>query len=132
MDNVFYLKPSLHQALNNYKKPKLENKDLPSSFAGNLEDMQLILNTLKVPYKVDSKEEMMTTSIVRNDSIFLIDRPKGENLIPNVVGMGVRDALYVLENEGVQVKFKGKGKVQKQSIRPGTRIAGQTIHLTLG
>jgi len=132
MDNVFYLKPGLHQALNNYKKPKLENKDLPSSFAGNLEDMKLVLNTLKVPYIVDSKEEMMTTSIVRNDSIFLIDRPKGENLIPNVVGMGVRDALYVLENEGVQVKLKGKGKVKKQSIRPGTRIAGQTIHLTLG
>lgn len=132
MDNVFYLKPELHLALNDYKKPKLENKDLPSAFAGNLEDMKLVLNTLKVPYIVDSKEEMMTTSIVRNDSIFLIDRPKGENLIPNVVGMGVRDALYVLENEGVQVKFKGKGKVKKQSIRPGTRIAGQTIHLTLG
>ena len=46
--------------------------------------------------------------------------------------MGVRDALYVLENEGVVVKFKGKGKVTKQSISPGTRISGQTIHLTLG
>jgi len=132
MDNAFFLKPELHLALNKYKKPKLENKDLPSSFAGNIEDIKLVLNTLKVPYIVNSEDEMMTTSVVRNDSIFLIDRPKGDNLIPNVVGMGVRDALYVLENEGMQVKFNGKGKVKKQSIRPGTRIAGQTIHLTLG
>ena len=132
MDNIFYLKPELHLALNNYKKPKLENKDLPPPFAGNLEDMKLVLNELKVPFVIKSEEEMMTTSLVRNDSVFLIDRPKGENLIPNVVGMGVKDALYVLENEGIQVKFKGKGKVKKQSISPGTRIEGQTIHLTLG
>ena len=132
MDNIFYLKPDLHLALNKYRKPKLESKDLPAYFAGNLEDMEVILKTLKVPYVNKSKSKMMTTSVVRNDSIFLIDRPQGENLIPNVVGMGVRDALYVLENEGIHVKFEGKGKVKKQSLSPGTRIAGQTIHLTLG
>jgi len=109
IDNIFFLKPELHQALNNYKKPRLDGKDLNKS-----------------------SNPFMTTSIVRQDSVHLIDRPKGENLIPNVVGMGVRDALYVLENEGVEVKFKGKGKVTKQSISPGTRIKGQTIHLTLG
>jgi len=132
IDNIFFLKPELHQALNNYKKPRLDGKDLPGDFAGNLEDMEIVLKALDVPYVNKSSNPFMTTSIVIQDSVHLIDRPKGENLIPNVVGMGVRDALYVLENEGVEVKFKGKGKVTKQSISPGTRIKGQTIHLTLG
>lgn len=132
IDNIFYLKPELHRALNNYRKPKLEGKDLPENFAGNLEDMEVVLKALDIPYVNRSNNPEMTISIVRKDSVHLIDRPRGENLIPNVVGMGVRDALYVLENEGVVVKFKGKGKVTKQSISPGTRISGQTIHLTLG
>ena len=132
IDNIFYLKPELHRALNNYKRPKLEGKDLPEEFAGSLEDMEVVLKTLDIPYINKSDNPIMTTSIVRRDSVHLIDRPRGENLIPNVVGMGVRDALYVLENEGIEVKFKGKGKVTKQSISPGTRIKGQTIHLTLG
>ncbi len=132
IDNIFFLKPELHLALNDYKKPKLEGKDLPENFAGNLEDMEVVLKTLDIPYQKQVNNPAMTTSIVRRDTVILIDRPKGENLIPNVVGMGVRDALYVLENEGVEVKFKGRGKVTKQSISPGTRIKGQTIHLTLG
>jgi len=132
MDNIFFLKPELHMALNSYKKPKLDGRDLPEYFAGSREDMEVILKTLDIPYVNRSSSKIMTTSVVKNDSVHLIDRPKGENLIPNVVGMGVRDALYVLENEGISVKFHGKGKVKMQSISPGTRIRGQTIKLTLG
>jgi len=132
MDNIFFLKPELHMALNSYQKPKLDGKDLPERFAGSLEDMEIVLKTLHVPFINKSSNPMMTTSVVQNDTVHLIDRPRGENLMPNVVGMGVRDALYVLENEGIQVKFAGKGKVKKQSISPGTRIRGQTIKLTLG
>jgi len=43
----------------------------------------------------------------------------------------LRDALFILENRGLKVQFSGMGKVARQSIRPGTRINGQTIKLTL-
>ena len=43
-------------------------------------------------------------------------------LVPNVLGMGIRDAMYLLESKGVQVQVIGSGKVKKQSISPNTPI----------
>ncbi len=54
------------------------------------------------------------------------------NIMPDVTGMGVKDAVYMLEVSGLQVTIKGKGKVKEQSITPGTIITkGQTIILQL-
>jgi cell division protein FtsI (penicillin-binding protein 3) len=36
--------------------------------------------------------------------------------------MGLRDALYLLENAGMRVQTKGSGTVRRQSIAPGTAI----------
>lgn len=42
--------------------------------------------------------------------------------VPNVVGLTIRDAIYMLENLGMKVRFSGKGKVISQSIAPKTKI----------
>ena len=42
--------------------------------------------------------------------------------MPNVHGMGARDAVYLVESRGVKVRLVGRGKVVKQSIEPGTRL----------
>jgi cell division protein FtsI (penicillin-binding protein 3) len=42
--------------------------------------------------------------------------------MPDLTGMGLRDALYLLENMGLTVKPSGKGKVRRQSVAPGTPI----------
>ena len=67
-----------------------------------------------------------------NDSLKLYKRTIPEKRVPNVTGMGLRDALYLLENRGLRVKTVGAGKVRRQSIIPGTRIRGQEIKLFLG
>ncbi|MFI5219130.1 MAG: penicillin-binding protein [Bacteroidia bacterium] len=55
------------------------------------------------------------------------------NKVPNVMGMGLRDAVYLLENQGLQVTVMGAGMVQKQSLNAGTRILkGQQIIIELG
>ena len=55
-----------------------------------------------------------------------------DGLMPNVVGMGLNDALYLLESRGLRVHFSGKGMVRQQSIPAGRKIqAGQTVSLTL-
>jgi cell division protein FtsI (penicillin-binding protein 3) len=38
--------------------------------------------------------------------------------------MGLRDALYLLENAGLRVQTKGAGTVRRQSIAPGSAING--------
>ena len=42
--------------------------------------------------------------------------------IPNVVGMGARDAVYQLESQGVKVKLHGIGRVTHQDIAAGTNV----------
>lgn len=60
------------------------------------------------------------------------DLSQSEGVMPNVVGMGLRDALYMLENSGVRVRYSGKGKVAKQSPQPGVRISrGATVAIQL-
>lgn len=54
-----------------------------------------------------------------------------KNVVPDLEGMGVRDAVYVLENLGMRVKVDGYGKVSKQSLRPGETISDQEITLYL-
>ncbi len=52
--------------------------------------------------------------------------------IPNVKGMIGMDAISLLENIGLQVQFKGSGKVEKQSIKAGEKIIkGKKIVLQL-
>lgn len=53
-------------------------------------------------------------------------------IVPNVVGMGLKDALFLLENQGLRVHFSGVGTIKHQSIQPGTPISnGQNISIRL-
>lgn len=45
-----------------------------------------------------------------------------KNITPNVVGMGAKDAVYLLESQGLRVKLHGRGKVKKQSYPAGKQI----------
>ena len=54
------------------------------------------------------------------------------NIMPNVVGMGLQDAVFLLENYGLKVEFSGKGSIKRQSIPKGRSIRkGQNITLQL-
>jgi cell division protein FtsI (penicillin-binding protein 3) len=53
-------------------------------------------------------------------------------VMPNVRGMGLKDAVYLLENMGVKISVKGKGKIISQSVAPGTfLVKGITVSLEL-
>lgn len=45
-----------------------------------------------------------------------------EGVVPNVVGMGLVDALYTMENAGFKTKVSGRGKVIAQSLNPGDKV----------
>jgi len=54
------------------------------------------------------------------------------DVIPNVISMSGMDAVALLENLGLTVKFKGVGNVSSQSIKAGSTIdKNATIYLTL-
>jgi cell division protein FtsI (penicillin-binding protein 3) len=73
-------------------------------------------------------------SVVRGDGGILEyqrhENPKSR--VPDTRGMTLRDAMYVLENKGFKVFFKGLGKVSSQSIPPGANaITNKSIALIL-
>jgi cell division protein FtsI (penicillin-binding protein 3) len=45
-----------------------------------------------------------------------------QQVMPNVKGMGLKDALSLLENMGLKVTVKGKGKIVAQSVEPGVSL----------
>ncbi len=53
--------------------------------------------------------------------------------VPDVIGMGAKDAIFVLKRRGINVMLHGSGSVKQQSEKPGTKITkGMSIKLTLG
>ena len=52
--------------------------------------------------------------------------------LPNLKGMGLRDAVYEIERRGMKARVKGIGKVVEQSIHPGTKNQeGQIVEIEL-
>lgn len=67
-----------------------------------------------------------------NTSISLASKEINEKRVPNVVGMGAKDAVYLLESLGLRVQISGMGKVKSQSILAGNTLQkGKTIQLRL-
>ena len=55
------------------------------------------------------------------------------NRVPNVHGMGARDAVYLMEKQGIRVRLTGRGRVIEQSLAPGDRLKrGMQCSLRLG
>ena len=52
----------------------------------------------------------------------LISTSTSGSVIPNVVGMGLKDAVYLLENMGLRVTSTGRGRVLNQSLAAGTNF----------
>lgn len=56
-------------------------------------------------------------------SIRLIrEKQYGKGTVPDVMGMGARDAIFNMESRGIKTRIVGRGKVTKQSLVPGTPV----------
>ena len=59
-------------------------------------------------------------------------RESSKHTVPDVTGMGAKDAVYLLESRHVKARVKGRGKVKSQSILAGTAIKqGMVCELSL-
>ncbi len=104
---------------------------LPSFRNGNLEDLRTIYSAFDCQQK-DTIQAQWGSARASSDTVSFRQREFIENLIPEVVGMSLKDALFVLENAGLRVRFTGRGIVRRQSIAPGLRInPGSVIYLEL-
>lgn len=105
---------------------------LPAAKGGSLEALENVLDKLDIEMDADSLESKWVRTETDTLKVKLRDVHIREGLVPFVVGMGAKDAVFLLENTGLKVSLSGLGRVVKQSISPGQRaVKGQTVLLTL-
>ena len=118
-----------------HDEKQLADQRIPFSKDGFQGDLQLVFEQLEVPVKSQKRVEWALT-YAQADQVELKARNIADdlqrNIMPNVVGMGLQDAIFLLENYGLKVEFSGKGSVKGQSIPKGKSIRkGQNITLQL-
>ncbi len=91
-----------------------------------------LCQALNLPFKKPGNRLHWIKADVNQQALRLRGQTMDPEVVPDVRGMILSDALYALEKRGLKVKVKGKGDVIAQSILPGTSAdAYETIQLTL-
>lgn len=118
----------MHESIQN--KPILAAQK-PHSKISKSEDLESIYTAMDIPYQ-DRVDGAYGLAQISDETLTLVNVQHRALDMPNVKGMGLRDATYLLENKGLKVRYKGRGKVTEQSIEPGFKIEkGAIIDLTL-
>ena len=105
---------------------------MPAIKNGNWENSHAVLSMLNFKTgRTDTASDWMS---VKLDSAAYQPKAlamKGSG-VPDVLGMGARDAVYLLEKSGLRVNLTGSGKVVSQSFAPESKLVrGTTISITL-
>ena len=114
-----------------FKEYKPENKDdikpsAPDEGNGYRADLNEVLKNLDVRYKRTADDDWVATR-ESGDTVRLAGIKIQQGLIPDVRGMSLRDAIYLLENSGIRVQYNGRGRVLRQSPEHGARYFNGTV-----
>lgn len=89
---------------------------------GLVNSTEKVLADLNINYFQPTDNAEWGIASIQQNKVELRKNVIENGLVPNVHGMGARDALYVLEKAGFRVSLQGSGKVKSQSIPVGSRI----------
>lgn len=94
---------------------------LPSVSNGYSEDYSNMFKQLGIP-QAGSPKSIWTSTIINETNIDYLPIEYDKKYVPNLFGMGMRDAVYLAENNGLKVVCKGYGRLARQSIPAGSLI----------
>lgn len=117
-DKLYALNAEKHPHI---KREKIWQKDsIGFYYAGETEDVRYVMNTLQVKYQDSAGQSEWSSLYDSNFQPVINNRVVDKTSMPNVIGMGLKDALYLLEDRNIKVAAKGTGKVYAQSVAPGS------------
>ncbi|NQY66804.1 MAG: PASTA domain-containing protein, partial [Flavobacteriales bacterium] len=129
-NKIFSRSMELHEELADMESKA--NSRVPYSKHGYKKDLVKVFEGIGVETEISESASDWVVSSTNQESVSLQNRKIISNLVPNVIGMGLRDAIYLLENSGLNVITEGRGVVKEQSITPGQASRGnQKIYLKL-
>jgi cell division protein FtsI (penicillin-binding protein 3) len=91
-------------------------------YAGYKKDIKQVLQTIGVKHVDGGASAPWARLSAENNQVIVRANPVAKKVMPDVQGMNVKDAVYLLENMDVKVAISGRGKVVMQSIAAGTPI----------
>jgi cell division protein FtsI (penicillin-binding protein 3) len=103
---------------------------IPDQNVGYGDDFIKLFDYVGLNYKKKNAKPWVSVNPFETKMI-VEDKKISKNSVPDVRGMGARDAMYVLENLGLSVSVFGRGKVVRQSLVPGTQAKRQKIEIVL-
>lgn len=102
------------------------------SWRGYGKDLKYILDDMKMPFIDSASQGEWDYALARKQTRIVKDLNILRRRVPDVKGMGLKDALYLLENLDLQVAVKGRGKVARQSVAAGAPVSeNKTIIIEL-
>ncbi len=108
-------------------------KHQPYSKGGKKEELVEVLEGIGVLVQGKEVESPWISSSAREHDVSLRSKSFPSGIVPNVKGMGAKDAVSILENMGLKVKVNGIGRVVQQSMTAGQNFRkGTTIYLRMG
>lgn len=117
---------------------KINGDNIPNIKVGNINFLQNALRYLSINYNDEWKgsyadgNPIWGKAVNKNGNLDIAKQDIKKNVVPNVIGMGARDAVYLLESLGLKVQIHGIGQVCEQSLAPDTVLKkGAFISLRL-
>lgn len=128
-DNIYSRDIEMHKPLPKEFTP--EPGIFPVVKAGNHQELKFLCNQLGISNHSEGDGQWVGTELFGN-SIKWQDKKIDPEVVPDVRGMTLRDAIYILETCGLKVKIVGNGRVVEQSQTPGGKVLkGSEIKLEL-
>ena len=112
-----------------------EGEHFPTSIkGGNIEQIRAVSKRLSHKTDFEERRGWGRVTVDGDTRTAVIESVSDEDLsvMPDVTGMGLKDALFLLEERGLKVSVSGRGSVRSQSIRAGTKIQrGSSVQIVL-
>ena len=116
-DKVYSLTLNMHPAIN---KQLLAENNIPSAPCADAKDLKDIYKFFGLNANDVNGEWANVTA--NGKGISLVGREVDNAIVPDVTGMSLKDALYMLESMGMKVNVIGRGMVKRQSVPAGDKL----------
>lgn len=103
---------------------------VPNVKTGEMASTRKVLASLKVPVRKGNDWSARYGKFHHDSVRVSIDAigVAADTMMPDLSGMGARDAIYAIERRGMRARVQGFGKVKKQSLAAGSKVKrGQMV-----
>jgi cell division protein FtsI (penicillin-binding protein 3) len=114
------------QMLGGTKEHYVGNTKVPEAKAGQSKATKKVYQALGIKTLYAAKSAYFNKVDTSNGIVYQESNPV-KGVMPNVTGMGLKDAMYLLGNAGLKTRVKGSGKVIAQSVEAGNAVSKGTL-----